>query len=310
MPTDLSAAPLRRPFPLEMCDLSRPQVDDVGDGWSVVRDDLLPGGTKTRYLPALIHAIADDPESQEVVFAGPAQGALPLALAMRYGPLHRCTLWYPQRKLLAPRQFETLLYGAHHLYSPYPDVRPTIVKKRAKDYSDANGALCIRWSLSYPEVVWTIGTIMQTIDMAYGPFAEVWVAGGGGTLARGILSGVNKVWGKQSTETSVHVVPIGRNMLPREVEGCVLHETPDYAMDRACRIVPPFPCDPYYDAKAWEAGVKVSHQQNANHVPFKRRLFWNFVTYTIDHPQHPHHDKWQRYLNNEPVVPLSITANA
>jgi hypothetical protein len=272
MPADISEAPLRRPFDLSLCHLDLPVVEELEESWCVVRDDLITGGTKVRYLRALVHALADDPDHQEVVFAGPAQGGLPLALAVTFG--ERTTLWYPQRKVLAARQRETLLYEARHIYSKVPYVRPSMVKRRALAYSQEVGALCIRWSLSYPEVVNAIAQVCRKVDLAYGPFDQVWCAGGGGTLTRGLATGF--------PHSEVHVVGIGRNMLPFEVNPpgvnrspVIIHPPPSYAMDAPCRTRPPFDADRFYDAKAWEYAVQWSTDSGPGEPA--RRLFWNVI---------------------------------
>jgi hypothetical protein len=144
-------------------------------------------------------------------------------------------------------------------------VRPTQVKKLAREWSAENGALNLRWSLSYPQVVAAIAMTINRTFAQYGPFDEVWVAGGGGTIATGLRKGVPET-------TEVHVVPIGREMSWGEVPDCIVHPSPPYPMDKKVRWSPPFPCDPYYDAKAWEQAVNVydRHRQG-------RRLFWNVI---------------------------------
>ncbi len=52
----------------------RPVVRELG-GIGVVRDDLLPGGTKARFVPALFA------RASEVAYASPAEGGAHTALA-------------------------------------------------------------------------------------------------------------------------------------------------------------------------------------------------------------------------------------
>ena len=66
---------------------------------AVVRDDLMPGGSKTRFLPALMR------RHDHVVYAAPFCGGSPVALAVigqRLGV--RVTLFYAQRETPTPRQ--------------------------------------------------------------------------------------------------------------------------------------------------------------------------------------------------------------
>lgn len=285
MPADHSFAEYKRPFDRSLCDLTPPPVDFVSGNWWVARDDLLLGGSKSRYLRAIVQAVADQPDEQEIVYAGPAQGGMALCLAVMYGA--RATLCYGERKVLTPRQQETLLYGAAHVYSPYPRVRPAMVKKLAREYAQQNDALCIRWSLSYPEVVDAIGEVAATVEREYGHFDEVWVAGGGGTIARGLRAGFPE-------STQVVTVPIGRVMRQREVPGVVVLPMPNYAMDKPVKLRPPFPHDMYYDGKAWEVAwidrpeILAYDDQNA-----KRKLFWNVIGPTINDPQRP---AWEAHM--------------
>lgn len=273
MPADVSPAPLLRPFDWSLVDLSRPEVTEH-DGILVVRDDLIHGGTKMRYIKAIVNSIADDPERQEVVFAGPAQGALPLALTLSFG--ERVTLWYPQRKVLTPRQRETLIHGARHIYSKVPAVRPSWVKKRALSYCEEEGALCIRWSLSYPEVVAAIAKVCRKVAEEHGEPDHVVCAGGGGTLTRGLCKGF--------PNSAVHSIGIGRNMLRHEVGRAIIHPPPAYTMDTPCKTTPPFSCDRYYDAKAWEyliENLSALHTLGKDNKPSgtkSRILFWNVIS--------------------------------
>ena len=71
-----------------------PPVVETGlDGISVVRDDLILGGTKVRFLPELL------PRAWGWVYVGPAEGyaqlALALAARMRGGEAH---VFVPARK--------------------------------------------------------------------------------------------------------------------------------------------------------------------------------------------------------------------
>lgn len=272
MAADTSTAEYVRPYDFDLCDFSLPTVlgvehPNTGE-WHIVDDGKIAGGTKVRYLPALVNAMARDPQHDDVVFAGPAQGALPLALSVLYG--ERAVLWYPQRKVLTARQRETLLYGGRHIYSAAPYIRPSAVKKRAREYAEAHGALCIRWSLSYPEVVESIARVAARVERAYGRFDEVWVAGGGGTLTRGLCAGF-------SESTTIHCVGVGRQMLPSEVGRAVVHTDPYMSMDKrvADDNLPDFSVDPWYDAKAW---IVANHACTC-HGKFAegRKLFWNVV---------------------------------
>lgn len=104
----------------------------------VVRDDLLPGGTKQRSLEGLCAGAG------ELVYAGPPWGMAALCLArigQRTG--QRVTLFYAARASLSPRQVLAKQAGAH-----LELVRPgylTVVRARAREYCDRTGARLIAW---------------------------------------------------------------------------------------------------------------------------------------------------------------------
>jgi hypothetical protein len=66
--------------------------------------------------------------------------------------------------------------------------------------------------------------------------------------------------------TSSDAVQVGRALTPRDVAGAMIHVYPA-PFGRGAHSKPPFPCDPHYDAKAWE--------QCAAGKRSGRILFWN-----------------------------------
>ena len=87
---------------------------------------------------------------------------------------------------------------------------------------------------------------------------EVWCAAGSGVLARALTS----AWPKARR----HVVQVGRTLGSEDVAGATIHVHPLGFGERA-RVVPPFPSDPHYDAKAWET---MKARREAGLV-----VFWN-----------------------------------
>ena len=73
----------------------------------VVRDDLVPGGSKMRFLPYLVQ------DAKEVVFGGPFCGGAPYALSVWGGRTKtKVTLFYAKRNELHIRQKKALKNGA------------------------------------------------------------------------------------------------------------------------------------------------------------------------------------------------------
>ena len=84
------------------------------NGIHVLRDDLLPGGSKSRFLPYLIEG------ANEVVFGGPFCGGAPLCLAVIGKAMGiKITLFYAKRKVLHRNQKIAIEHGATIYQVPY-----------------------------------------------------------------------------------------------------------------------------------------------------------------------------------------------
>jgi hypothetical protein len=100
----------------------------------VVREDLVAGGSKIRFLP---HIVGD---AKEIVFGGPFCGGAPYALAVwgaRMGA--KITLFYAKRNELHWRQEAAFRLGAQ-IYQ-VPAGRMSVVQHRARKYAADHGAL-------------------------------------------------------------------------------------------------------------------------------------------------------------------------
>ncbi len=210
---------------------SKPIVEQH-EGVHVVRDDLCPGGTKARYIPALFEGVT------ELVYASPAEGGAQFALASVAKALgKKATIFVAKRAEPHPRAFQAKALGAQIL-----QVEPgylTVVQKRASDYCKATGATLAPFGMDVPGATEAIAAAAKLTGLEPD---EVWCAAGSGTLARGLAAAFPKA--------ARHVVQVGRALTRDEVAGAVIHVYPKpfgYALTSGC----PFPADPHYDAKAW-----------------------------------------------------------
>lgn len=203
------------------------------EGISVVRDDLFPGGTKARFLPALFEG------ADEVVYASPAEGGAQTALAQVAADLgKRATIFIAKRQEPHPRALMAKALGAKVL-----QVSPgylTVVQARAAAYAEARGARLVPFGADMPEAIEAIAAAARSTGLKPD---EVWCASGSGVLARGLA----KAW----PEARRHVVQVGRELNAGDVAGAQIHISPLKFGQRA-KISPPFPSDPHYDAKAWQ----------------------------------------------------------
>ncbi|SOC47726.1 pyridoxal-phosphate dependent enzyme [Rhizobium subbaraonis] len=203
------------------------------DGIHVVRDDLIEGGTKVRYL---VHLFDD---AEEVVYATPAEGGAQTALAWAARELgKKATLFVAKRKQPHPRALMAKALGAT-VWQVSPGYL-TVVQARAREYCEATGAMLAPFGVDMPEAIDAIATAARSTGVEPD---EVWCASGSGVLARGLA----KAW----PNARRHVVQVGRELSAADVAGATIHVSA-YEFGQACKARPPFPSDPHYDAKAWE----------------------------------------------------------
>lgn len=220
----------------------------VHSGVHVVRDDLFPGGTKARFLPALFEGC------DEVVYASPAEGGAQTALAAVAARLgKRATIFVAERQRPHPRAFMAKALGAK-VYQVKPGYL-TVVQARARAYCQATGARLAPFGVDMPEAISAIAAAATATGLAPD---EVWCASGSGTLARGLA----QAW----PHARRHVVQVGRELSRADVAGATIHVAP-LAFSAPCKEAPPFPSDKHYDAKAWQIVIE---RKGAGLV-----LFWN-----------------------------------
>lgn len=219
------------------------------DGISVVRDDLIPGGTKARYIARLF-----DQGAREIVYASPAEGGAQTALATAAAAAGRAaTIFVPKRQAPHPRSLMAKRLGAK-VYQVAPGYM-TVVSARARAYAAHAGALLAPFGMDMPEAIEVIADAARSTGLDP---AEVWSAAGSGVLMRGL----SLAWPKARRI----VVQVGRKLAPREVAGAEIVQYPR-PFGATARTIPPFPSDPHYDAKAWEVLMSRPRSESV--------LFWN-----------------------------------
>lgn len=228
--------------------LKCPEIEYI-DGVTVVRDDLTPGGSKTRVFLAMMQASA----AEEFVYAGPAFGAAQEALAIAaYRTGKQATLFVAKRRTRHPRTEAAHSYGARIV-----EVAPgylNVVRSRATAYAEARGAVMVPFGAAVPEAR-EIGVAATRLRLAP---RTVWCAGGSGTLAMALRG----VW----PYAQLNVVEVGRALDLPENDLLRVHRAP-YRYEQRCKTTPPFNADPHYEAKAWEAMHTAGDLDGA--------LFWN-----------------------------------
>lgn len=218
-------------------------------GFTVARDDLLPGGTKSRYLGVLFDGV------EQVVYASPAQGAAQIALAAVGQQLGKqAVIFVAERAETHQNTSLAMKYGAI-----IEQVNPgylNVVQARARAYvARKAGARLAPFGLRIPEAAQCLREVCAQIAL---DFDEVWCAAGSGTLAEALSQAF--------PNARIFAVSVGHNIKDGEAGRAKILRY-DRPFDRPARVVPPFPCNITYDAKAWEIMIQTSHS--------KRALFWN-----------------------------------
>lgn len=223
------------------------------NGINVVRDDLLPGGTKRRGFNSWI---ASNPEINEWVYASPRQGYAQLALAYACKDLgKKATVTIPkgERYWLTD---EAIKLGANIIEVPMGYL--TNIQSKAKKYAENNeGCGIVPFGGDHPIIIETIKKVALSLEIE--PPKEIWTVMSSGVLSRGLqLAFPNaKVFGVQ----------IGHNTTEKEMGRAITYRS-KYKFVDECKEEdrPPFPSSLTYDSKAWEF-IKKHASEGA--------LFWN-----------------------------------
>lgn len=213
------------------------------DGFAIVRDDLIPGGTKVRVL---VDMMRTDP-AEEFVFGGPAQGYAQLALAYAAREVgKKATYFVAARRELHPYTLEAQAAGAQIVQVKAG--RLNVVQAAARRYVETKSpsGMTVRfYPLGFDVPAFRDGLVKMAREQVRDLRGitrprQVWTTAGSGAMSRAF----QEVW----PDAEHHAVRIG---FPPDVGGAKLWEAPEEFGERA-RVLPPFPSCPWYDAKMWQ----------------------------------------------------------
>lgn len=219
------------------------------DGIMIVRDDLLDGGSKRRFLRPLIES-----EGDEWCYASPRQGYGQISLAYVCRDLgKKATVFLAQSAKLHPYTEEAKLVGANIMQVPMG--YRSHCEAVAREYVANNqGSRLAPFGFHCPLVVNEVARIARLID--YQP-KEVWTILSSGTLS----SGLQLAWPK----AKFYGIYVGHLPTQDERGRAELLKAPE-KYEQPAKILPPFPSAINYDAKAWRFIQKKAA---------KGALFWN-----------------------------------
>ncbi len=213
----------------------------------LVRDDLIPGGTKTRLLSSYI---ATRPEKHIVmgsIFVDAGQAALALACQRSGKEAH---IFVAARKERTHNTITAAELGAN-IVGIRPGFLSNCRAQARKFQATLPDSFLLVNKMSLPKMISCVAA--QALQIDFVP-KQVWTCAGSGTICRALQI----AW----PEAEHHTVRIGA---PPNVGNATLWNSPEDFFDRAVEQ-PPFPTNAYYDAKAWTYFIKHASQD---------AMFWN-----------------------------------
>ena len=229
-----------------------PPIVEEHEGFQIVRDDMIGGGSKMRFADYLIRS---NKEIEEWVYgSSPATGYAQISLSYLCRKYGKKSVIFMADRAINKRhkyQLEAIEAGADMRW--VPNGMLSVTEKRARDYvSDSpTSRRLLPIGFDDPTVVASIIRVAQSMDVEP---REVWTVGSSGTLTRGLqLAWPNATF---HCVTVGHAGDYGRAKTYR----C------EIPFNKATKVLPPFPSAPTYDAKAWE--FMLEHASSG-------ALFWN-----------------------------------
>lgn len=219
---------------------------------NVVRDDLLPGGTKRRFIYKFL---TSHPNVKEWVYASPRVGYAQVALAHACKDLGlKATVVIPKGKHFFLTT-EAISLGANIIEVPMGFL--THIQHVAKKYASENtNCGLIPFGLDHPIIIEEIKNIASSLNIKP---KEVWTCISSGVLSRGLQA----AW----PDAKFYGVGVGHGTTDRERGRAHIFYS-KYKFNQKCKLdeKPPFPSSDYYDSKVWSF-IKEHASDDA--------LFWN-----------------------------------
>ena len=228
-------------------------VIEEHEGFQVVREDLINGGSKVRSGDYFVKSLEN---IDELVYGScPATGKAQVSLAVLAKKYNKNAVIFMAKRAelnYTDQQKHALSEGAEMRW--VPDGMLNVTEKRARDYaSESDKRLLIPIGVDHPLVVATYAVIAKRMNIQP---KEVWTVGSSGTLTRGLQAG----W----PDADFHCVSVGHK---GDFGRATVYNCPmKFSQDVKPEDTPPFPSVSNYDAKAWKY-MKEHASEGA--------LFWN-----------------------------------
>lgn len=208
------------------------------NGVHVLRDDFLPGGTKSVFLPLLL-----EPDKDFYVYASPVYGGMQIALAAYAKSIGKqAVIFSAKRNIPFANTLKAKAAGAKVYQVPFGYL--SNCQAKAKEFAENNNGQLIQFGADGPIAINAIAERMQQAIQIIGQEPdEIFCAFGSGTLMKGIIAGTKaaKIIGVQVGATPAFEVP----------ERCRIVRYPKpFAYES--KLQAPFNSCANYDLKAWE----------------------------------------------------------
>lgn len=218
--------------------MSAPLTIENHGGVHILRDDLLPGGTKSVFLTGLIDRTKDF-----VVYASPVYGGMQIALAHCCKAIGKqAVIFCAKRGNVHPNTVRAKEAGAIVYQVPYGYL--SNCQSKAREYAEANNGQVMAFGANYPAAIDAIANRMrQAVAMIGTEPAEIFCAVGSGTLLQGIIQG--------TTKAKITGIQVGAQVSftpPKRVRIIKYHKP----FEQETKHAAPFPSCANYDLKAWE----------------------------------------------------------
>ena len=232
-------------------------------GIFVLRDDLLPGGTKSVLMKSIVDE--ESPGIEEFVYASPVYGGFQIALAAYCEPRgKKVTIFCAKRNKMHANTLKCIEFGANIVEVPYGYM--TVVEKRARDYClvTPNTKKIVFGAKDEKNIKILSDRAIQVFSEIGGEPDEVWCAIGSGTLVTSIATATKN-------GAKVYGVQVGAAFTPPPHLGITVIEY-EKKFEQPSKWVAPFPSIVNYDLKAFEKCVQNTKERVENG---SRVLFWN-----------------------------------
>ena len=220
-----------------------------GVPFNVIRDDLLPGGTKQRALETYLESFSN---VTEYVYAGPDTGYTQIALAHVCHRLNKRAVIFasglkgtPAETCQRAAEYEGVTM--HHLKTDFKG----IMEAASKYVKTTSGSVLIPFELANTNY---LNILIERLKEAVADIPapkRVWIPTGNGTLLRALAA----VWPKSKLLVVSVIKPIDWKLYPEEIQRNVKEysATAHYKVFEEVKPhdTPPYPSLPAYDSKVW-----------------------------------------------------------